>query len=281
MPLLLVLLIYNLLLPFALLVLLPVSVLKMRRRGGYGAKFWQRFGFFDKAAAAQLEAVRGRCRWMHAVSVGEVNVARKLIRELLKQAPDIPVVLSVTTSTGYAVAHDKAPAGLTGFTRALTKPEGKWPVKWPVLAPIGSEKLLLVEDWTLDVKRADPANEKLFNFTLNGSKTGADGEGRSDQKFISNSGRIVIMPEDWNAAYALALAGIKPVPESFTVKWSVVPRFVDEFISPGIKDPAIETTITLAQGLANTQHTLEIDGGAETIAALRVYRPVLAAKETK
>ena len=113
MPLLLVLLIYNLLLPFALLVLLPVSVLKMRRRGGYGAKFWQRFGFFDKAAAAQLEAVRGRCRWMHAVSVGEVNVARKLIRELLKQAPDIPVVLSVTTSTGYAVAHDKAPAGLT------------------------------------------------------------------------------------------------------------------------------------------------------------------------
>ena len=48
MPLLLVLLIYNLLLPFALLVLLPVSVLKMRRRGGYGSKFWQRFGFFDK-----------------------------------------------------------------------------------------------------------------------------------------------------------------------------------------------------------------------------------------
>ena len=89
------------------------------------------------------------------------------------------------------------------------------------------------------------------------------------------------MPEDWNAAYALALAGIKPVPESFTVKWSVVPRFVDEFTSPGIKDPAIERTITLAQDLANTQHTLEIDGGAETIAALRVYRPVLAAKETK
>ena len=154
-------------------------------------------------------------------------------------------------------------------------------MKWPVVEPLGSEKLLLVEDWTLDLKRADPANEKRFTFTVNGSKTGADGEGRSDQKFISNSGRIVITPEDWNAAYALALAGITPVPESFTVKWSVVPRFVDEFTSPGVKDPAIETTVTLAQGLANSKHTLEIDGGAETIAALRVYRPALQAVETK
>ena len=65
------------------------------------------------------------------------------------------------------------------------------------------------------------------------------------------------------------------------MKWSVVPRFVDEFTSPGVKDPAIETTVTLAQGLANSKHTLEIDGGAETIAALRVYRPALQAVETK
>jgi hypothetical protein len=71
------------------------------------------------------------------------------------------------------------------------------------------------------------------------------------------------------------------VPESFPVKWSVVPWFVDEFTSPGIKDPALGTTVTLAQGLANSKHTLEINGGAETIAALRVYRPALPALETK
>jgi hypothetical protein len=58
----------------------------------------------------------------------------------------------------------------------------------------------------------------------------------------------------------------------------VVPRFVDEFTSPRCKDAAVETTITLAQGLANTKHTLEITGGAEAIAALRVYRPALLAK---
>ncbi len=167
---------------------------------------------------------------------------------------------------------------LYGFTPATTKPEGKWPVKWPVVAPINSEKLLLTEDWTLAVKRADPANEKLLSFTLTGSKTGPDGEGRSDQKFVSKSGRVVIAPEDWNANYSLALAGIKPVPDQFTVKWSVVPHFVDDFVSPGVKDPAIETTVTLAQGLPNTKHTLEITGGAETIAALRIYRPALQAK---
>ncbi len=141
MPLLLVLLIYNLLLPFALLVLLPVSVLKMRRRGGYGSKFWQRFGFFDRDTAARLEAVSGRCRWMHAVSVGEVNVARKLIRELLKQEPDIPVVLSVTTSTGYAVACDKAPPELT----VIYSPVDLALVVGPVFARIRPGQFILVE----------------------------------------------------------------------------------------------------------------------------------------
>lgn len=141
MPLLLVLLIYNLLLPFALLVLLPASVLKMRRRGGYGSKFWQRFGFFDKAVAARLEAVSGKCRWVHAVSVGEVNIARKLIRELLKREPDIPVVLSVTTSTGYAVACEKAPDALT----VIYSPVDLAMVVGPVFARIRPRQFILVE----------------------------------------------------------------------------------------------------------------------------------------
>jgi hypothetical protein len=163
---------------------------------------------------------------------------------------------------------------LSGFTRAVTKPEGKWLVKWPVIAPIGSETPLLVEDWTLAAKREDAANDKLFSFTLTGSKTGADGEGRSDARFVSKSGRVVIETNAWNVAYALSLGGIKPVPEQFTVKWRVEPRFVDEFSSPGQKYASIETTVTLAQGLPNTKHTLEITGSEATpIAFVRVYRP--------
>ena len=197
----------------------------------------------------------------------------------------VDVVCQVGSAAPAAVSIDgRKPSEFPesyGFTRAVTTPPGKWLVKWPVVAPIGLEKPLLVEDWTLDVKRADPANEKLFTFTLTGSKTGADGTGRSDTRFVSNSGRVVIAPEDWNAAYALALQGIKPVPDAFTVHWKVEARLVDEFVSPGVKDAGVETAVTLAQGLPNTKHTLEIAGGAETIAALRVYRPPLVAKDAK
>ena len=169
-------------------------------------------------------------------------------------------------------------AELYGFTRAVTKPEGKWLVKWPVIAPIGSEKPLLVEDWTMDVRK-DAANDKLFTFTLTGSKTGADGEGRSDVRFVSKSGRVVIETNDWNVAYATSLAGIKPVPEQFVVKWKVEPRFVDEFASPGVKDATTETTVPLASGLVGPKHTLEISGNDATpIAAIRVYRPALRTK---
>ena len=61
------------------------------------------------------------------------------------------------------------------------------------------------------------------------------------------------------------------------MKWKVEPRFVDEFVSPGVKDATTETTVTLAQGLSNTKHTLEISGSVATsIAAIRVCRPALA-----
>jgi hypothetical protein len=130
-----------LLLPFVLVVLLPASLVKMRRRGGYGAKFWQRFGVFDAATRARLEAGRGRAWWLHAVSVGEVNVARKLIGERLKVAPGDPVVLSVTTSTGYAVAVKDAPEALT----VIYSPVDLLPVPGRLLGLIRPVVLVLVE----------------------------------------------------------------------------------------------------------------------------------------
>jgi hypothetical protein len=158
---------------------------------------------------------------------------------------------------------------LYGFTRTRAKPGGKF----PPIAPLKSEKGLQLEDWTMEVVQ-DRQDAKQFHFTLQGSRTGPDGEGRSDRRFVSRSGRIVIEPEDWNVAFALMLAQVKPVPDRFTVTWSVVPHFVDEFVSPGVKDATAESTVTLAQELTGAQHVLEIAGSAETpIAAVRVYHP--------
>lgn len=154
----------------------------------------------------------------------------------------------------------------------------KWPVKWPVIAPVRSESLPLLEEWTLTVDRVSADKDNLFQFTLTGSKTGPDGTGRSDARFVSTSGRIVIDTDAWNVPYALSLGGIQPVPEQFEVKWHVEPHFVDEFVSPGVSTPAVETTVTLAQGLSNAEHTLVITGNESTpLIALRVYCPPLRA----
>jgi hypothetical protein len=68
----------------------------------------------------------------------------------------------------------------------------------------------------------------------------------------------------------------RPLPGHFPVRWKAVFRGADEFVSPGVTDLAIETTFTLAHGLENTRHVLEIAGDETTpIAAVRVYRPPL------
>lgn len=156
---------------------------------------------------------------------------------------------------------------LYGFTRALAKPGGKW----PVFAPIGSGGKPQLEEWTMEVK-ANAHGDKAHSFTLSGSQTGPDGEGRSDQPFTSRSGRISISPEAWGVEFAIGkLAGLSPLPETFTVKWKTVPYFSDEIPNAKAGD-----TITVAQGLQNGGHSLEMVGaGIQAISALRIYRPPL------
>lgn len=44
------------------------------------------------------------CVWFHAVSVGEINVLRPLIYQLQTDYPNVEIVVSTTTQTGYEVA---------------------------------------------------------------------------------------------------------------------------------------------------------------------------------
>jgi 3-deoxy-D-manno-octulosonic-acid transferase len=107
MPLGIALLLYNLLLPVVLLCSLPGYIAKMIRRGGYAGHFRERLGIYPDAVRDRLEAMSSAPLWIHAVSVGEVLIAAKLIAELRRQAPDIPLVISTTTSTGHAVALER------------------------------------------------------------------------------------------------------------------------------------------------------------------------------
>lgn len=95
--------IYRLLFVPALLVLLPYYLWRMRRRGGYGENFSQRFGGTDALPAKS--PVRKRI-WLQAVSVGEMLAIAPLL-EALQREGIAEVYLTTTTSTGYKLAKEK------------------------------------------------------------------------------------------------------------------------------------------------------------------------------
>lgn len=62
----------------------------------------------------------------------------------------------------------------------------------------------------------------------------------------------------------------------YAIRWKVVPLFTDAYAPPRIEDPSREVATTLAQGLSNTRHTLEIVAEKPLpLRAIRVYRPPL------
>ncbi|NBV86034.1 MAG: 3-deoxy-D-manno-octulosonic acid transferase [Verrucomicrobia bacterium] len=93
---------YRCLLPFAAAVLVPVFLRRMFRRGNFRAGFGQRLGLFAPEERARM--LGRRWIWIRSISVGETMVALKLARSLREAEPDLSIALSVTTSTGYALA---------------------------------------------------------------------------------------------------------------------------------------------------------------------------------
>src|SRR5205823_6767018 len=99
---------YNILYAIFFCLSAPYHFLKMWRRGHWRRGFRQRFGHYD---AKFKQALTNRhVLWMHAVSVGEVNVCTQLIRALEPRVPNIKIVVSTTTSTGMGELQRKLPA---------------------------------------------------------------------------------------------------------------------------------------------------------------------------
>jgi 3-deoxy-D-manno-octulosonic-acid transferase len=131
--------IYNLLFPIGLLLFLPRALVKMACRGNYGHKFGQRLGIYDAATRQRLRAHPRT--WIHAVSVGEVAVALKLIAELREQEPAFHAVLTTTTSTGFAFASTRAAEWL----EVMYNPLDWWPITRRAFAAISPVRIVLVE----------------------------------------------------------------------------------------------------------------------------------------
>lgn len=94
--------VYNILFVSGFLLLLPKFLLRMAKRGGYARDFTQRFAHYQPDVVARLD--EGRRLWVHAVSVGEIFVALKLMEQWRERRPDLRFVLTTNTSTGHAIA---------------------------------------------------------------------------------------------------------------------------------------------------------------------------------
>ncbi|HUA64928.1 MAG TPA: 3-deoxy-D-manno-octulosonic acid transferase [Alphaproteobacteria bacterium] len=83
----------------------PYYFYRMAKRGNWGAGFWERFGSYD---ANLKQALTNRhILWVHAVSVGEVNLMVHFIRALEQRAPNLKFVVSTTTTTGMYMLRQR------------------------------------------------------------------------------------------------------------------------------------------------------------------------------
>jgi len=124
---------YNILFTIFFALSSPYYFRRMRRRGNWRPGFRERFARYDsnlKQALTNRQVI-----WIHAVSVGEVNLCTQLIRALELRLPNIKFVVSTTTTTGMAELRRRLPTHISkiyypidrrkyvGRALAITNPE--------------------------------------------------------------------------------------------------------------------------------------------------------------
>lgn len=97
--------VYNLFFCVVFLIMLPRFALRMIKRGGYRRGFLERFGCFSKAGLERAGNVPRL--WIHAVSVGESQLAFRFADHIRKRHPAIRFAFSVTTSTARRLVESR------------------------------------------------------------------------------------------------------------------------------------------------------------------------------
>jgi 3-deoxy-D-manno-octulosonic-acid transferase len=136
----------------------PYYFWRMRRRGGWRHNFGQRFALYD---AALKQALTNRhVIWIHAVSVGEVNLCTQLINALEPRVPNATFVVSCTTTTGMAELRRRLPTRVS----KIYYPVDRSKFVRRALATINPQAIILVEAeiWPNFIWRAADLKIPLF-----------------------------------------------------------------------------------------------------------------------
>ncbi len=147
---------------------------------------------------------------------------------------------------------------------------------WPMLSVVNRVNPSCArEKWTLELIEGFNEAGTVLPYKLTGSLTGPDGVGCNTNRFVSNSGKVVILPTAWPGFTGKwgRWKYLKAKPEvGLKVEWENVPMFVAPY-KPGARH---EETV-LVQGCANGPHVLELRPRSSAplgILKFRTYAPV-------
>ena len=149
---------YNILFLFFFVLTSPYYFLKMWRRGNWRTGFSQRFGHYDHKIKQSL--TNRHVLWMHAVSVGEMNICVQVCRALEARMPNLKVVVSTTTTTGMGELQKRLPANVSKVYYPIDR--RKYVAR--ALATIHPDAVVLVESeiWPNFIWRARSLGTPVF-----------------------------------------------------------------------------------------------------------------------
>lgn len=212
----------------------------------------------------------------------------------------LDLVLPIPRGSARVLIDGKKPSELNLFhgTRPQYRTHRNDGVNFPMAYHTGPN--MQAETWVLSITHAnvdtDPrrANQRV-KFTLTGSRTGPDGEGSSDRKFVSNSGRITILTSDWYSEPRPLRDGdstpeMRPLTPPAQIVWHILPDGLDETPRSDRHAEVVDhywgqpyDYITIVDGLPYGDHELTLipipgptPSRAFGIVGIDVHRPPLA-----
>lgn len=130
---------YNILFLVFFLLSAPYYFWRLRRRGNWLQGFGQRFAKYDPSLKQAL--TNRHTIWIHAVSVGEVNLCTQIIKVLEPRVPNAKIVVSCTTTTGMAELRRRLPTRVS----KIYFPVDRRKFVRHALATINPQAVILVE----------------------------------------------------------------------------------------------------------------------------------------
>lgn len=99
---------YNILILIVfVLFVLPYYTYRLFTEKGFGRRFRQSLGNIDEK---EIEKVKGKdCIWIHGASVGEIVATSPLVKQIRKEMPERPILVSAFTVGGYNMAKQIIP----------------------------------------------------------------------------------------------------------------------------------------------------------------------------